>query len=406
MTSQAARLPLAFFLLHIVATSDAFQAITSSPSAQQQRLLKRAPATFMSVLPSSIQQQQQQQRQEHSDNTGVLWKRQLDPSTIATVSSTTLLRSSSSESGGETSSDETKVQKKIAARKKRVEIGYQTSALALAAMACIGFVKYRFVEPIPIPFMLHIIAGPWMAASVAFHLVGSGSNDRLETGVCKRLNLALASFGIIGLLAKDIITTAQPLWIFACLVATINSIKGYGYGLKGWDLKMMEGNAAAVKDILGGALTSLKSVFAVPAVFSRSTGYAALAATFGAMKCATLYKLVSHMAAVGSMRKMVWIPLAFQYKKLLLLTVAALTLKDAVDQNETGSPKGWGAAPVGLGLATAAATGATAAYSITQGSLYLGGWTAFLAVFSAVDGINRWTTINYPIKVTKRKSNK
>lgn len=397
MTSQAARLPLAFFLFHVIATADAFQAITSSPTAKQQRLPKRAPATFLSVLPSSIQQQ----RQKYSD-TGILWKRQLDPRT-ASVSSTTTLRSSSSESG-ETSSGETKVQKKIAARKKRVEIGYQTSALCFASIAFIGFVKYRFVQPAPIPFMLHIIAGPWMASSVAFSLSGSGSNDRLKTGSCKRLNLALASYGLIGLLAKDCITTAQPLWIFGCLVAMINSIKGYGYGLKGWDLKMMEGNAAAVEDILGGALTSLKSVFALPAVFSRSTGYAALAVTFGAMKCATMYKLVSHIAAAGPMNQRVWLPLAFQCKKLLLLTVAALTLKDAVDQNETGSPKGWGPVPVGFGLATAAATGATAAHAITQGSLYLGGWIAVLAVFSAVDGINRWTAINLPIKVAKKSS--
>jgi len=398
MTSQAARLPLAFFLLRVVVTTDAFQAITSSSPAQQQRLPKRAPATFVSMLPSSIQQQ----RQQYS-HTGVLWKQQLGPS-ATTVSSTTLLRSSSSEND-EASSDETKLQKKIAARKKRVEIGYQASALALASMTCIGFVKYRFYQPIPIPFMLYIISGPWMASSVAFHLVGSGSNDRLKTDSCKRLNLALASFGFIGLLAKDVITTAQPLWIFACLVAMINSIKGYGYGLKGWDLKMMDGNAGAVKDILGGSLTSLQSVFSLPAIFSRSTGYAALAVTFGAMKCATMYKLISHIVAAGPMNKMVWISLAFQWKKLLLLTVAALTLKEAVDQNETESPKGWGAAPVGLGLATAVATGFTAAYSIQQGSVYLGGWIALLAVFSTVDGINRWTALNLPIKVAKTRVN-
>eukprot|EP00588_Corethron_pennatum_P004277 CAMPEP_0194283352 /NCGR_PEP_ID=MMETSP0169-20130528/25176_1 /TAXON_ID=218684 /ORGANISM="Corethron pennatum, Strain L29A3" /LENGTH=399 /DNA_ID=CAMNT_0039028927 /DNA_START=62 /DNA_END=1261 /DNA_ORIENTATION=+ len=399
MTSQAARLPLAFFLLRVVVTTEAFQAITSSSPAQQLRLPKRAPATFVSMLPSSIQKQ----RQQYS-HTNVLWKQQLGPS-IATVSSTTLLRSSSFEND-ETSSDETKLQKKIAARKKRVEIGYQASALAFALVTCIAFVKFRFYQPLPIPLMLYMVAGSWMASSVAFHLVGSGSNDRLKTDSCKRLNLALASFGFIGLLAKDIIaTTAQPLWIFACLVAMINSIKGYGYGLKGWDLKMMDGNAGAVKDIFGGSLTSLQSIFSLPAIFSRSTGYAALAVTFIAMKCVIMYKLISHIVAAGPMNKMVLLTLAFQCKKLLLLIVAALTLKEAVDQNETESPKGWGAAPVGLGLATAAATGFMAAHSITLGSVYLGGWIALLAVFSTVDGINRWTALNLPIKVAKTRVN-
>lgn len=328
----------------------------------------------------------------------MLWQQQLQLTTAPT-SSKPLLRSSSSEDNETT--DETKLQKKIAARKKRVEIGYQISALGLASMAAIGSVKYTVFEPIPVPMMLYIVAGPFMAASVAFHLVGSGTNDRLKTDACKRLNLSLASFGFIGLLAKDIITTAQPLWIFACLVAMINSIKGYGYGLKGWDLKMMEGNAAAVKDIVGGTLASLRSMFSVPSIFSRSAGYAALAITFGAMKCQTMYHLISHVASAGPLNKMVWIPLAFQCKKVLLLTVAALTLKEAVDQTETESPKGWGAAPVGLGLATAAASGGMAAHFIAQGSLYLGGWIAFLAVFTAADGIKRWTALSHPIKVSK-----
>jgi len=376
------QMSLAFFLLGVAATADAFQFHTMTSSSPLQRILlpKRAPASA-TVAPS----QQPWQQYSYSGVTSMLYSE-------SETSSETI-----DDSGG----GETKLQKKIAARKKRVDIGYQTAALAYALVACVSFVKYRFYEPIPIPSMLSITAGPWMASSVARHLVGSGSDDSLNTGASKRLNLALASFGFIGLLSKDIVTTARPLWIFACLITMINSIKGYGYGLKGWDLKMMDGNAGAAKDILGGAVASLRSVFALPAIFSRSAGYAAMVVTFGAMKCATMYKLILHMVAVadgGPMNKMVLLPLAFQCKKLLLLTVAALTLKDAVDAM---SPKGWGAAPVGLGLATAVATGAIAAQSIAQGSLNLGRWIAFLAVFSAVDGVNRWTSINFPLKVTK-----
>jgi len=389
--SLGTRLSLTSFLLGFAATADAFQAMTSLPPP-----LKPA-SMVVPVVPSSSHQQ----RQQYS-HTAVLRQYQHQPST-ATVSSTTLLRSSSSESndtsgGGD---DEKKIEKKIAARKKRVEIGYQTAALAYALVTCVSFVKFQFFQRVPLPINLFITAGPFMASSVAFHLVGSGSNDQLKSDACKRLILALASFGFIGLMAKDIVTTAQPLWIFACLVAMVNSIKGYGYGLKGWDLKMMDGNAGAVKDILGGTLASVKAVFTLPAIFSRSAGYAAMTITFAAMKSAILYKYISGSAESN---KMVWCNLAFGYKKLLLLTMAAFTLKEAVDQDETESPKGWGAAPVGLGLATSVATGAMAAQSIASGNLYLGGWIACLAVFSAVDGINRWTALNLPIKVAKTRA--
>jgi len=400
--SLGTRLSLASFLLGFAVTANAFQAMTSLPPplkpSQQQRLQERAISMVVPLVPSSSHQQ----RQPYF-HTVVLRQHQHQPST-ATVSPTTILRSSSSEnsdtSGG--GGDEKKIEKKIAARKKRVEIGYQTVALAYALVTCISFIKYQFFQKIPIPYNLFITAGPFMASSVAFHLVGSGSNDQLKSDACKRLNLALASFGFIGLMAKDVITTAQPLWIFACLVAMVNSIKGYGYGLKGWDLKMMDGNAGAVKDILGGTLSSVKAVFALPAIFSRSAGYAAMTITFAAMKSNILYTLISGVVS-GSIGPND-MNLAFGYKKLLLLTMAAFTLKEAVDQDDTESPKGWGAAPVGLGLATSVATGAMAAKSIWSGSLYLGGWIACLAVFSAVDGINRWTALNLPIKVAKTRA--
>lgn len=309
----------------------------------------------------------------------------------------TLLYSSS---GDEAAAAATKLEKKIAGRKKRVEIGYKIVASAYAIMTGIGLFKYRSAQG------LYIAAGPWMASSVAFHLIGSGSNDRLKSGACKRLNLGLAFFGFVGLLAKDIITTAKPLWIFACLVAMVNSIKGYGYGLKGWDLKMMDGNSGAARDIVEGTLSSIAATFELPrgfsGVFSRSAGYAALAVTFGAMKFNNLYKIVSHLLSTGPPNPYVWMPLYFQYKKLLLLTISAFTLKEAVDQKDDW-PKGWGGAPVGLGFATSVATGGMAAHYITQGSLYLGGWITFLAIFSAVDGVNRWTSINLPLEVGKRR---
>jgi len=278
-----------------------------------------------------------------------------------------------------------KLEKKIAGRKKRVDAGYKLSASAYALVTCIALTKYR---SIPIP-ALFLSSGPFMASSIAFHLIGSGPNDCLQSGASKRLNLALASFGFIGLLSKDIITTAKPLWIFGCLVAMINSIKGYGYGLKGWDLKMMEGNSAALGDIAGGIKSSLAAVVDLPSgVYTRSAGYAALAITFHAMALVKLYKIVAYVVEYKQniMRFQVLYPLLFRFKKLLLLSVAAFTLKEAVDQKDVG-PKGWGATPFGLGVSTSVVTGIIAAHCITQGSIYLGGWLAFLALFSAFDGL-------------------
>ena len=160
---------------------------------------------------------------------------------------------------------------------------------------------------------LFVAAGPGMAAA-ASHLVGSGADDRVATGACKskRLNLALAIFGLVGLLAKDIITTARLIWIVACLVTTINSVKGYGYGLNGWDLKMMDGNSHAAGDIVRGTLSSVPALLESPKLFSRSTGYAALPVTFGAMKCAATYNIALRILYAEPTSKLTLIPLLFK----------------------------------------------------------------------------------------------
>ena len=93
------------------------------------------------------------------------------------------------------------------------------------------------------------------------------------------------------------------------------------YVLKGWDLKMMEGNATAVNDIVRGTVVSLQSVLAVPAIFSCSAGYAVLEIMFGAMKYHNMYHLNSHVASAGPLNKFVWTSLAFQCLLLLCLMV-------------------------------------------------------------------------------------
>jgi len=286
-----------------------------------------------------------------------------------------------------------KMEKKIAGRKKRVTMGHKFVALSYAVITCISLIKYRKV-PVAASF---IAAGPLMASVTAWNLVVLPSSSNIDHS--KRLNLALLCFGILGLIGKDIITTAPWLWIVTCLVAVINSTKGYGYGLKGWELKRKEGKsniALLLEDILG----EMKSfVSTITNVKSSSVYYATI--TFAIMKLTIFYNIVQQLLLLVSSSSWNY-PLfcanIFRFKKLHLLTVAAFTIMKEGSSSSNNSSKNL-LLPLKLGLGFS--TSAIAALCITQKNKSMAVWMTFLALFSIVDAI-KTTLSSY---TSKEKSN-
>ena len=221
-----------------------------------------------------------------------------------------------------------KMQNKIASRKQRVVVGYSIVSAAYGFFTLTALVKYKFSYGASF-----IAAGIVLPAGFAYILKGAAENDRLSSDTYKRLNLMLGAYALIGLLAKDIITTFHAGWVATCFVAVVNSIKGFGYGLKGWELKP----TPIVAEFVEGARATIATLMRLPKTLS-AAGYQASTLAFTAWKLSTLWKLgtlylLNHgkgmLLAEPTNR---CLALAFQIKKLLLLQVMSFTLKDAADR--------------------------------------------------------------------------
>ena len=113
-------------------------------------------------------------------------------------------------------------------------------------------------------------------------------------------------------------------WKITCLVTFINSIKGYGYGLKGWEL----GSACAKEDITKGIQSTVKCLTNVNL---KSVGYLAATVLLGALNVSKLSE-AANIFVSGGANYMLGTRL-FRASKIMLLAVTTLTLKDAADRD-------------------------------------------------------------------------
>ncbi len=203
---------------------------------------------------------------------------------------------------------------KLEGRKKRVIGGYKILA---AAYGFFGFIMLGLTKN---PFYS---SGPLLAAGISYILIGAAENNRLSSDTYKRLNLALIEYGFVGFMA-GICMKLNLMWKIGCFIAFVNSIKGYGYGLKGWELAP----ASAKDDLINGMKANFKSMLRIPNM--KSLGYSAATLTVGYLKLAKLVEVMKLM--VGGSAYTLGTRL-FSLSRLMITTIVLYTLKDAADRD-------------------------------------------------------------------------
>lgn len=205
---------------------------------------------------------------------------------------------------------------KIAGRKKRVKVGYQ---IITASQCLIGLAFWlgRFGKPF-------YGVGPFLQAGIAYILKGAAENDRLRSDTYKRLNLAVFQFGLISLLAS-IKMKSNPILTISSIIAMINSIKGYGYGLKGWELAP----TSAKEDLLKGISSNLSCMTKIPNI--KSAGYWAATVAMVSMTVAKTYEVLNILISSSGDSFLLGTRL-FRLAKYKLFSVIMFTLKDAADR--------------------------------------------------------------------------
>jgi CDGSH-type Zn-finger protein len=143
--------------------------------------------------------------------------------------------------------------KKIAGRKKRVILGYRLTSVAYLA-STIAILAVMGVRGSSVFFG----SGHVLAAGLGYILASAAENDRLDSDTYKRLNLCLTDYGLVGLGMVAVATEFRqsPIFIIPALIAAINSVKGYAYGVLGWD---KSGDVTMIKDFAEGTKSTLPS---------------------------------------------------------------------------------------------------------------------------------------------------
>ena len=204
---------------------------------------------------------------------------------------------------------------KIEGRKKRVIAGYKiivAGYLAFGAIICAISRK---------PF---VAAGPLLASGVSYIMIGAAENSRLSSDTYKRLNIGLFEFGVTGFLA-GILMKLSPVWALTCFIAVVNSVKGCGYGLKGWELS----EQSVTEEIKSGMKNNIEVLTKVPNL--KSALYLAGTLAVGTFKLFNLSEIFNIIKTSGS--KYVLGTRLFRLSKLMLLTIIMFTLKDASDRD-------------------------------------------------------------------------
>lgn len=237
--------------------------------------------------------------------------------------------------------------KRVEGRKKRVINGYRASAITnfVVGMFTLVMAGLSKTSGVGIATASYYASGPAMASTVSLILAGAAENDRLGSDTYKRLNVLLSKYGALWLLAGLVTFAAakmgpakppaaaakvftNPLVVLASLTACVNGIKGFAYGVKGWDKQANKGYGNELADMV----QSLRSLFFVKNL--AGTGYLGATVMIGALKIRKLLEIVQLVLTGGGFTTAAVLSTRVtRYAKLTLLTGIVFTLKDAADRN-------------------------------------------------------------------------
>lgn len=218
--------------------------------------------------------------------------------------------------------------KKVDGRKNRVIIGYKAMMITYLAVGFRSIAKVGLT-----PSIVHMLGGYIvMPAGVSYIMSGAATNDRLGSDTYKRLNLALLEYGLIGLSIISLGKGGNKLLSVAYILSVINSLKGYAYGVLGWDKQSTE--TTLLKDLMNGTKdNTIKGFLSMPKNV-KAAGYQVATYFTAFLKLEKLWEIVKFIQA-NSITAELSMSLA-RFNRLAFLTLMVYTLKDAADRDRLG----------------------------------------------------------------------
>jgi hypothetical protein len=355
------------------------------------------------------------------------------------------MSSSSSSSSSPSSKDDSaeekqKLQKKkMDGRQKRVLMGYRLSMMLYGMMSIAMLLgpisttsKGHGSLSMLLPLAGNYATGPIMAATFCYILLQATQANRLSSETYKRANLYLSQYGAIYLAAAALVQWGSscmgtplsggtqkllsPILLFVSFVSLVNGLKGWSYGVWGWDKQQKLTTKSLFQDfcdvfffswirILSVIPQSLASLgFGMATIFVKSLEIMTLLDIFRLVIPEILVTLAtsggttrssSSITSVGIMASKM-----MQLTRLLLLSCICLTLKDAADRNRlTGTTFIQYNALSTLTFGCMAAHSLAAGKATTLSPLVAAAACALFSAFSAVIGL-------VSIRVKNQQSNK
>jgi hypothetical protein len=295
-------------------------------------------------------------------------------------------------------------EKVLAGRKRRLRLTYRASSLVSLTASLLHLLllvdRGGGVHGSSSSLLYDVFGGGMFTLAVVTSvLAGAASHDRLSSDTYKRLNLAVLVSALLQLLpplvggggaaaAAAALGSPSSAWssglrqllrLPALLMALVGAIKGYGYGVLGWD-KSNNGRGVFVTDLRGGIRSTVRCLTTVVRAKPSSMGYLFGTLLLGSLAlvtgCEMLFRSFLHFsssssstaaaggiggaattaaaaaAATSSMGG--FSRLSIRASRLWLMASVFLTLKDASDRDRLG-----GTTFVHLNYVSAAAAFAT-----------------------------------------------
>jgi len=229
---------------------------------------------------------------------------------------------------GDGDNDGEKMAKKVVGRKKRVVVGY-TLASILYLLTTVRAILPQ-VNQLSVGMIAYASCGSVLASGLAFIQKGAAENDRLRSDTYKRLNIFMAWHGFL----MSIITLKafgpDPFALMTNVIAMVNSIKGYGYGARGWTLR--EG-VPFVEDLTQGVKNTVQGMIGSFPQNMKAAGYFLGTATAGTLKVSKSIEVSKLLLQSGGSISFLVGTSLFRCTKLGMLAVCMYTLKDAADRD-------------------------------------------------------------------------
>lgn len=221
----------------------------------------------------------------------------------------------------------------IEGRKIIIMLGYRLSALVYLFLGTFIVGWQGLKSPSQLPLALYVSAGPVLASGVSYVLEGAAVNDRLSSEAFKRLNLCLASYGALWLLAAYLIRNTgsrivcHPLVLSASAITGINSVRAWIFGVKGWDTTEATSLISDLKATFAKVLRSVLSFKSFPGLV-----YLFATIVFSGLKFSRLID-VYQLLASGGVSATVFSKDIFRISMYSLLSAVSMTLKDGAGKS-------------------------------------------------------------------------